>query len=345
MRVCIVPEYPMSLMTGGLQVQAEETCHALAAIGGDLHVELFNWSDRRPLADLYHVIGFPHYMQRIVELLQEAGRPYVLTMLFGGRGSTTQLWMARARQVVKSQLLRHRARYDSIMRSAAIITITEGDAQAARFIYGLDSARVHVVNHGINNNFFAPSPEVWQQKFGQDPFILCVGAVQARKNQLLLLQAANELKLPVVLLGPVLPGERAYSKQVADQTRINVKYGGQWLTDLRNEDPLLVSAYAACRLFALLSSAETQPLSVMQAMATQKPVLLLDAAYTRDALFKDLPAAKAPQLETVKAALRDVWENGRPTSLSRQFAWNEVASKLRLIYQSSIGESQMHSSP
>ena len=31
--VCVVPEYPMNLMTGGLQVQAEETCKALQRSG------------------------------------------------------------------------------------------------------------------------------------------------------------------------------------------------------------------------------------------------------------------------------------------------------------------------
>ena len=37
-----------------------------------------------------------------------------------------------------------------------------------------------------------------------------------------------------------------------------------------------------------MSVSETQPLSVLQAMASQKPILLLRASYTRDAPFREL---------------------------------------------------------
>src|SRR5438552_1562594 len=144
MRICIIPEYPVSLMTGGLQVQAEETHRALTELGGEITAELFNWSDRRPLADLYHFIGFPPYLNRITELIHEAGRPYLLTILFGGAGDPMQVWLARMRRLVKSRLQRHE-RYDAILKAAAIITVTEADARVAGAIYGLDAGSVHVV--------------------------------------------------------------------------------------------------------------------------------------------------------------------------------------------------------
>src|SRR5438477_5170031 len=123
MRVCIVPEYPASLMTGGLQVQAEETHRALATLNGEIDPELFNWSERRPLADLYHFIGFPPYLARISELLRDARRPYLVTMLFGNSREPWRAWLARARQLVNSQLLRRRECYEAIKEAAKILTI------------------------------------------------------------------------------------------------------------------------------------------------------------------------------------------------------------------------------
>jgi glycosyltransferase involved in cell wall biosynthesis len=334
MHVCIVPEYPVSLMTGGLQVQAEETYRALARLDGAITAGLFNWSEQRPLADVYHFIGFPSYLQQLTKLVRDAGRPYLLTLLFGGGGEPVQLWMARARQLLNSQVLRRRQRYNEIVRAAAVITIIEGEAEAARSIYGLDPNRVHVVPNGINDSFFDASPEPWWREFGKQPFILCVGAVQARKNQLLLLDVANHLRLPVVLLGPVLPGEQVYGQQVAIAAKANEIYGGRWLKHLRNEDSLLVSAYAACRLFALLSSIETQPLSVMQAMAVRKPILLLRAAYVQDILFRHLPKAESAAPQVVAAALKNAWSTGEATELSREYSWLEVARRLQVIYRS-----------
>lgn len=278
MRICIIPEYPMSLMTGGLQVQAEETCTALNQLGADVSAELFNWSEKRPLPDVYHFIGFPRYLSCLSQLIHSAGRPYFITMLFGGRLSRGTLWEARLRMLAKALILRQSAVPEPVSRARGLITITQGDAHAARFLYTLPENRVHLVPNGVSTRFFAAEPGAWRRQYGSKPFVLCVGAIQRRKGQLLLVEACNQLELPVVLLGPVLPGEAAYAQDVRQAMQSNQQLGGLWRTDLRNEDELLVSAYAACRVHALLSSAETQPLSVMQAMAARKPVLLLKAA-------------------------------------------------------------------
>jgi glycosyltransferase involved in cell wall biosynthesis len=249
-----------------------------------------------------------------------------------------KLWLARARRVVKSQLLRRRERYHAIIHAAAIITITEADAEAAQVIYGLEPGRVHLLRNGINESFFGASSEAWHREFGQQPFVLCVGAIQQRKNQLLLLEVCNQLRLPVVLLGPVLPGEQRYAEQVAAAVKANQTFGGRWLQDLRNEDDLLRAAYGACRLFALLSAAETQPLSVMQAMAARRPVVLLRAPYTQDPLFRALPAVGSTDRQAVGAAIRHAWEQGQPTQLPQDYTWLHVAKRLQAIYESACSQ-------
>jgi glycosyltransferase involved in cell wall biosynthesis len=334
MRICIVPEYPASLMTGGLQVQADETCRALAALGGGLEAELFNWSERRPLADLYHFIGFPPHLHRLTELLRQAGRPYVITMLFGGSQDSRKLWMAKIRRTAKSHLLRSRERFDAIHGARNIITITDADAEAARFIYSLKPSSIKVVPHGLNETFFTASAAEWRTKMGAEPFVLSVGAIQRRKGQLLLTEVCNQLKLPVVLLGPILPGEAGYADAVGQAMRQNEKLGGRWIESLRNEDTLLASAYAACHLFVLLSVAETQPLSVMQAMAARRPILLLEAPYAADRLFANLPRARSTDPDVVAAALRRTWHEAKPTYLAPDYAWPGIARQLSRIYES-----------
>ena len=85
MPVCIVSEYPASLMTGGLQVQAEETCAALARLPG-VQAELFNWSERRALPDLYHFIGLPEHMKlKLVEPLRDLFKDEVRALGFDER--------------------------------------------------------------------------------------------------------------------------------------------------------------------------------------------------------------------------------------------------------------------
>jgi len=328
MRICIVPEYPMSLMEGGLQEQAMESYRALVAKGAD--VELFNWCERKPLADIYHFMGFPPYLSKLMELVYLAGRPYVITMLFGAR---KRVMLAAIRQRLKSQVLRQRSRYDAVMRASAIVTNLEKDADAASLVYGVDRKRISVVLNGVTDNFFNARPDVWQQQFGDKPFVLSVGAIQPRKNQLLLLQACNSLRLPVVLLGPILPGCQDYGNKIAVEANINKQFGGQWLTTVRNEDALMPSAFSACRLFALISDAETQPLSVMQAMAARKPILLMKSNYVTHPLFCKLPLITSHEVGAVAEAIKVQWEKGTPSDCSRDLTWGYVAEQLMEIYK------------
>ncbi|MGA2174042.1 MAG: glycosyltransferase [Verrucomicrobiota bacterium] len=322
----------MSLMTGGLQVQAVETCRALSSVDGNMSAELFDWSKTETPPDLYHFIGFPSHLHRIAELVHQAGRPYLITVLLGGPRSSLRLRMAAARRLAGSMLSGEKDRDKAISRAASIVTITETDATAAHVIFGVEKRKIAVVANGVAGGFFKCTPEAWHKTYGTSDFVLCVGAVQQRKNQLLLAQVCNRLKLALLLLGPVLPGERGYAQRVGEAMRENEPLGGRWLEHLRNEDALLLSAYAACRVFALISSAETQPLSVMQAMAARKPILLLKAPYAEDKLFRRLPQASSCELEAVADALKQVWDGGAATELSPDYTWHGVARRLQTIY-------------
>lgn len=331
LRVCIVPEYPLNLMAGGLQVQAEEACAEVAA-DGDIRCELFDWSSRQPPADVYHFIGLPSHMVRIAELVAASGRPYLVSLLLGAP-SPGAVRLATARSWLKAAVAREHSLRSVLQAAARVITITESDAQAAARICGLDPQRMTVLPHGVAAEFFRKNPQPWQAVHGAEPFILCVGAVQPRKNQLLLAQAANELRLPLVLIGPGLPGAEAYAEQVGTETKRNELFGGRWIRGLDRRDPLLVAAHHACRLFALLSAEETQPISVLQAMAAARPVLLLRSGYAKQAPFAQLACVRDATLGAVKTALHEAWTEAVPTRLGEDFVWPNVAGKLRELYR------------
>lgn len=143
MRVCIVPEYPLNLMAGGLQVQAVETCAALAALHGDIACEVFDWSSRRPLADVYHFIGLPPHMVRIAELVAASGRPYLVTLLLGAP-SPGAVRLATARNWLKAAVAREHSLRNTLQAAARVITITETEAWAAAQICDLDSQRLQL---------------------------------------------------------------------------------------------------------------------------------------------------------------------------------------------------------
>lgn len=323
-------------MTGGLQVQAVETCKALNSLGGGIEAELFDWSKAEKPCDLYHFVSFPPHLYRIAELVRESGRLYVITMLCGGPRDGAGLRISAARRWIRSKLPGSGGRERAMAGAAAVVTITEADVTAAHVVFGIDRKKISVVPNGVPEAFFNCTPTAWRDAYGKGDFVLCVGAIQPRKNQLLLAQVCNHLKFPLVLLGPILPGEAEDARRVAEAMRQNEALGGLWLKDLRNEDALLLAAHAACRVFALLSAMETQPLSVMQAMAARKPILLLAAPYTEDKLFRRLSQAPSAALEIVAGALKRVWETGEATELSPDYTWAGAARRLQIIYEHAL---------
>ena len=222
------------------------------------------------------------------------------------------------------------------MGADTVITITHADARVARVVFGVPANRIIVVENGVNECFRTASPALWREQYGSNPFLLCVGHIQRRKNQLFLLQAANRLRIPVVLIGAVLPGEKDYSQLVAQEVRSNARHGGRWLCELSADDPLLVSAFAACRAHVLLSHNETQPLSVLEAMAVHKPVLLGEAGYAKEFPFTSLPKTSRTRGDVAIRDLEVLWNHGATTELPATFAWSQVAEKISLAYEHTL---------
>ena len=218
---------------------------------------------------------------------------------------------------------------------AKVITVVDTDKSSD--VGNVEKILAGLIAEKKADAFFTCPPEPWRSRHGDQPFILCVGAVQRRKQQALLLRAANAARLPVVLIGPVLPGEHAYGEQVAVAARENATLGGRWIPGLAAADPLLMSAYGNCRMFVLLSQEETQPLSVLQALAARKPVLLSMAGYVANEPFAGLPVVPTTNVETVAAALRRAWEEARPTALERSYSWHAVAEQLLALYRAAVG--------
>jgi len=338
MRVCIVPEYPASLMTGGTLVQAVETRKALAKYAPGMSFELFNWSDAQAQADCYHFIGMPKYLAGICALVARSRRPYVVTLLMGSP-EPGRWGMAAWRRRAGLWLGRNREHQLAIEQATTLIAITPNDAAAIADTFRIPKNRIQVVPVAVSAAYFETNAQLWRSEYGQEPFVLCVGAIQQRKNQLLLAKICNELRLALVLVGSSLPGEDAYAEEVRSAMTENQKLGGRWL---RCDDKVLASAYAACKIFVLLSAAETQPASVLQAMALQKPVLLANAPYAKSYPFDHLPRADTKNESEVKLALTNVWRGGFSTFLPEEFTEPQVCKLLASIYSSALTNGLQH---
>ncbi|MBW3245419.1 glycosyltransferase [Epibacterium sp. DP7N7-1] len=119
------------------------------------------------------------------------------------------------------------------------------------------------------------------------PFLVSVGRVEVRKNQLMKAAIARELNLPLVIAGHI--GDQSYAKLVAEVGGGHVHYLGR--IEPHSED--LLWLYQNCALFMSLSWAEGASLSILEAASTGAPLLLTDTSSERE-YFGDVAAFTPP---------------------------------------------------
>ncbi|MEM9530711.1 MAG: glycosyltransferase [Pseudomonadota bacterium] len=185
---------------------------------------------------------------------------------------------------------------------------------------GLDPARSSIVRNPVEaDRFTGADPELFRQHQQLDRYILCVGRIEPRKNQLLLALAARELDAVLVLIGH--PGDPDYMAQVLRWGGENVRH----IARLAPADPLLASAFVGASCFALPSFAEGAPLAALEAAASGVPLLVSDRSGERE-YFADLaeycdPASVASIANGLRTCMSRSVSRAQAERIADQYSW------------------------
>ena len=145
--------------------------------------------------------------------------------------------------------------------------------------------------------------------------------------------------LPLVAIGPCAQEHRDYLAEMQH-------FGDKWfhyIGVLENDDPALPSAYAGSSVFLLPSQDEVQPISALEAMAADCPVIItenhsLDVLPDNSALREVAPN----DVEAISAlASHLIAEPAPPGDLQNQvkhLSWKNTALQLRAIYDKLLSQ-------
>ena len=124
--------------------------------------------------------------------------------------------------------------------------------------------------------FSDANPDLFKQKYGISDYVLCVGRIERRKNQLALAYALRDTDYPLVFIGHSL--DKHYMDLVQSVAGPNTHFIGR--VDPGSE--LLASAYAGARVFCLPSWAEGAPLVALEAAAAGCSMVLSNRSSERE---------------------------------------------------------------
>jgi glycosyltransferase involved in cell wall biosynthesis len=214
----------------------------------------------------------------------------------------------------------------------------------------LDPARVSFVHNGVDHVRpvpLDPVSEAWLRSLGlPERWVLYAGALDARKNVGLLLDALEELG-PATAPALVLAGQRWFGAGPVERQIGALRARGFDIRPLGYlTEPVLWAVMARAPLFVFPSRDEGFGLPPLEAMSLGTPVIISDASALPEVCGPaavQVPVGDATALAMQIANLLDdprqraqLSEAGR--THARPFTWNRVAEHLDGIYRTLTGQ-------
>jgi glycosyltransferase involved in cell wall biosynthesis len=325
---------------GGGENQLVQTARHLEGL--EVPVRLFcPWTDRLEHARLLHIFGMSREGLELARLARTRGVPVVLSPIcwYEPRAlAALEPHTGRKLAGLAGWCLRCLTpriptwRREMLLLADVVLPNSRAEAKQLIRLFGVARRRIRVVPNGVLPSFGTATPELFARRFGPQPFVLSVGRIEPRKNTLGLVQAIRRVGLPLFVVGEPAPGCRGYAKECRRAGAGSVT----WLGRLDHHDPLLASACAAAKVFALPSWFETPGLAALEAALAGCALVITPFGSTRD-YFGDLALFARPDRPAeIRRGLVRAWNEGADPRLAPRIAthylWPIVAQITAEVY-------------
>ncbi len=315
----------------GTEVYTRELCRRLANAENG-----FAWTffAPRPAAGL----GFDVTVVPFRRLWSQVRLPFALAsqrpeLLFVPAHSVPFAWSGKVLTVVhdlaferfpsaysarERTLLRATTRW-AVRRCPVLIAVSEATKADLVERYAVAPERVRVVPNGGGEpprSAPAPAPPA------SDPYVLQVGRIEARKNQVAALAAVERLSaMTLVVAGPERDAELTAALRASPRCRIAGRVDAATLEQL----------YAGAAAVVVPSLYEGFGLPVLEAMARGKPVVVarnssLPEVAGDAAVYVDDPGDAAAFAAAIRTAIGDPTLPSRGRARAAQFTWDRCAA-------------------
>ncbi|WP_158287888.1 glycosyltransferase family 4 protein [Falsiroseomonas bella] len=271
--------------------------------------------------------------------------PRLLAESEPGEGTDAALAAFRARLAARRAAGRPPAEpaagFHSSLREMAALSdrlIFLSEREKARLAaIGARTAHGRVVRNPVDAARFAEAdPALFRAATGLQDFVLCAARLEPRKNQAVLAHALRGTGLPLVLLGHAT--DAGYRAVLERHLHADVHV----LPRLAPDSPLLASAFAAARVFALPSWAEGAPLAALEAAAAGAALVLSDESGEREYFADHARYVDPADPDALRAAVLAAWAEGRAGAAERQdfvarhYGWEAHRAATEAVYAEAL---------
>jgi glycosyltransferase involved in cell wall biosynthesis len=315
--------YPMAFHTpGGGEIQLLAYHKHLPAHG--VNVTLFDpWNPRFLEHDVVHFFSCVGGSVHFCNFVKQLGLPLVVS---------SSLWVTEeTKHLYPIGEIHHQ-----FSLADRVVANSEIECETLARIFNLPREKFVSVLNGVEQSFYEPvAPELFRGEFAiHDRFILNVGNIEPRKNQLALIRAMKSFpELKLVLIGHQRDPE--YAKTCFAEGGDQLIYAGT----LAHDSPVLRSAYAACEAFVLPSTLETPGLAALEAHAAGARIAVTKVGSTEEYFAEHVAYLDPSDVDSIAQSIRDALAHKRTgtsnaSGTARDLTWQAVLSPLKDLYVS-----------
>jgi len=329
--------YPIAFQNpGGGEVQLLKTKEYLERLG--VSVKLFDiWSDKLKDFDILHVFGSVKDALPMMEEAKRVGVKIVLSTIcwyswksawgtYGSIKDKTQAVLRHAAKVFFPFVPSERKR----MMEIADLLMPNSQSEAAQLkrFFRIPETKIKIIPNGVDPVFAVAKADAFVSKYGLKDFILSVGRIEPRKNQLNLIRAMRQTDIPLVIIGEAVSLYKKYYEACLREASTSVHFLGGF----PHGSELLMSACAACDVFVLPTWLETPGLAALEAGLAGAKVVITREGATRE-YFADYASYVSPEnVGDIKKKVLAAQEQTKSLALQSHirslYTWDKVASKI-----------------
>lgn len=327
------------LLYGGAEVQLERTRDALSQLG--LDVRLFSQWDINALsgADILHWFHVDPTSVQVLRIAKQKGLKIVISSIFWPlKNEWLEAMWTRISSIPRRlgiPLTSYMAlQHEALSFADMVVASSQTEAFHLYRVFGVPRNKLRIVPVGVSESFADASKKLFVEKYNLEDFIICVGRVEHRKNQLSLLRATKDLGIPVVIIGDYSV-DPEYYRRCLQVGHPNVYFLGR----IEHNDPLLKSAYAASRILAMPSTVETPGLVALEGGLAGARLVVTKFGNTRE-YFREYAVYVNPySVNDIRDGilramnLPDLKIMEFKQVILQNFTWNKVAEKLHGLYR------------
>jgi len=330
--------YPSAFQSiGGGEIQLLKTKEYLEKLG--IEVKLFDqWKDKITDYDIFHSFSTHSETAKLLEFVKSKGVPIVISTIFWTIGE----FAIKDKNIKNSDKMKIFAKSmidkyftklsptKSILEIANIL-LPNGIAERDKIIdvFKIDKKKFKIIPNGVDKKYANTSPEMFNEKYGLEDFVLSVGAIGPRKNQFNLIRALKGEDIPIVLIGST--NDKNYLDLCKREGGKNVHILGFV------DEKMLMSAYAACKTFALLGWYETPGLTALEAGLAGVNVVITNVGTTKEYFKNYVQYVNFDDIEDVKEKVVASFNSPKNDKLKKHilknFTWEKTAEKTLEAYE------------